>query len=71
MVKLIISLSKTRGTRLKKHLEKEHPITKGKIKLCTKRRLRTIKGKRSLTVRRGKKKKNPITKMGLRAIKSL
>ena len=33
MTKLVILLSKKRAVRLKKHLEKEHPMTKGKIKL--------------------------------------
>ena len=32
-MKLEIRLSKARATRLKAHLEKEHPITKGKIQL--------------------------------------
>lgn len=33
MTKLIIRLSKARAERLSKHLQKEHPITKGKITL--------------------------------------
>ena len=36
MVKLIIKLSKQRASRLKKHLEKEHPITKGKMRISKK-----------------------------------
>lgn len=32
-MKLIIHLSKARATRMKAHLEKEHPMTKGKMKL--------------------------------------
>lgn len=33
MAKLEIRLSKARADRLSKHLEKEHPITKGKIRV--------------------------------------
>ena len=33
MTKLTIRLSKKRAERFKAHLEKEHPITKGKITL--------------------------------------
>jgi hypothetical protein len=32
-MKLEITLSKARATRLKSHLAKEHPMTKGKMKL--------------------------------------
>lgn len=32
-MKLTIRLSKARATRLKAHLEKEHPITKGKMSI--------------------------------------
>ena len=32
-MKLEIRLSKARATRLKAHLEKEHPITKGKMRI--------------------------------------
>lgn len=33
MVKLEIRLSKARAVRLEKHLAKEHPITKGKMRI--------------------------------------
>ena len=33
MAKIVIKVSKKYGTWLKNHLEKEHPKTKGKIKL--------------------------------------
>ena len=33
MVKLEIRLSKQRAVRLEKHLEKEHPMTKGKMRI--------------------------------------
>ena len=33
MAKLIIRLSKARAQRLEKHLSKEHPITKGKMRI--------------------------------------
>jgi len=32
-MKLEINLSKARATRLEKHLYKEHPITRGKMRL--------------------------------------
>jgi hypothetical protein len=32
-MKMVIRLSKERALRMKAHLEKEHPITKGKITL--------------------------------------
>lgn len=32
-MKMIIRLSKERAIRMKAHLEKEHPMTRGKIKL--------------------------------------
>lgn len=34
MVHLNIKVSKRYANYLKKHLEKEHPITKGKIRIC-------------------------------------
>jgi hypothetical protein len=37
MARLIIHLSKKRAVRMKKHLEKEHPMTKGKMKVIGKR----------------------------------
>jgi len=40
MAKLIIELKKEQVKRLKKHLEIEHPITRGNIKLCGVKRRR-------------------------------
>ena len=33
MAKLVIKLSKDRAVRMKAHLTKEHPITKGKMSI--------------------------------------
>lgn len=38
MVKLVVTVSKKRAEYLARHLPKEHPITKGKIKIMKSKR---------------------------------
>jgi len=40
MAKIVITLSKKRADYLARHLAIEHPMTKGKIKIMKKRRLK-------------------------------
>lgn len=54
MAKLIIKLKKSQATRMKKHLAKEHPITKGKMKI-TKKKAKSILKKAFTGAKKGVK----------------